>query len=141
MRASIQTLSGGVLAAGLLVASPASADPRGPNSFPVELDCDDGSSYSVVVGGRGTFGVAHDTASNTTLIPTMFGEFTGVVLQNGVVIEEFTDPPMYKGSSTKPRRTSVTCTYEFHDQFEDPELGLLEFHGAGSVTGFVTPAR
>lgn len=59
----------------------------------------------------------------------------------GNVIDEFTEFGETKGSSEKARRTSVSCTFEFHDTFEDPELGLLTFDGAGSVSGFSTPAR
>ena len=123
-------------------ASPVPADPGGKNSFPLTLVCDDGNTYSVVVSGNGEFTPAHDTASNRTFIPTSFGPFHGVVTDSsGTVIDEFTDPAVFKGKSNKPRRTSITCTFEVHEVFEDPELGELTFDGEGSVTGFRTPAR
>ena len=57
------------------------------------------------------------------------------------MIDEFTDPAVNKGRSTRPRATSLSCTYTILEQFEDPELGLLTFTGSGSVEGFLTPAR
>jgi hypothetical protein len=129
------------VAAALSFAGPASADPKGEV---IQLDCDNGTTYWVAVqeSGNGAWSPGHDTNSTGTLIPTTFGEFHGVVTDStGEVIDEFTDPPMIKGSATKPRSTSVHCTYEVTDQFEDPDLGLLTFHGTGSVDAFVTPVR
>ena len=122
------------------ITQPAQADPA--KGFPAELHCDNGQVYSVVVAGNGDYTPAHIQNSTSMVIPTMFGEFHGTVTDaQGNVLEEVTDPATYKGGSNKPRATNVVCTYEFHETFEDPELGLLTFHGTGSVGGFMTPAR
>jgi hypothetical protein len=121
----------------------AAADPvSAPNSFEVPIMCNDGTAYTVVVAGNGEFTAAHDLASNTTLIPTAFGPFHGVITdEDGNVLDEFTDPAVAKGNSTKTRTTSISCTFSIDDTFTDPELGVLTFHGEGSVIGFTTPAR
>jgi len=139
MKKTIAAAAGLGIAAALSIAAPSSADPQGEL---VPLECDDGASYLVAVTGNGLWTPGHDINSTSMLIPTSFGEFHGVLTDStGEVIDEFTDPPMVKGSASKQRRTSVHCTFEFHEQFEDPELGLLFFDGTGSVDGFVTPAR
>ena len=127
------------VAAALSIAAPAAADPKGET---IPLVCDNGVTYAVTVNGNGVFTPGHDADSKSLLVPTSFGEFHGVVTDStGTVLDEFTDPAVSKGSSTKPRGTSISCTYTIVEQFEDPELGLLTFTGSGSVEGFVTPAR
>jgi hypothetical protein len=128
-------------ASALVVASSASADPgRAPGSFEVSLVCDNGSTYELVLNGNGEFAVGHDTASNSIVVPTSFGPFHGVITDDaGNVVEEFTDPALTKGSSTKVRATSTSCTFEFAETFTDPELGVLHFQGEGSAVVFVTP--
>lgn len=130
-------------ASALAVGANASADPIGaPGSFQVPLVCDNGMSYQVVVNGNGAFVAAHDIASNAMLIPTAFGPFHGVVTDaEGNVLDDFTDPPLSKGNAAKDRRTSAVCTFEVNETFTDPVLGVLNFHGEGTVTVFVTPAR
>jgi hypothetical protein len=136
-RSGLVLLSTAALA--LTGAAPAGADPA--HGFPVPLDCDNGVTYAAVVSGNGEFTPAHDTASNTILVPTSFGEFSGTVTDSsGTVIDSFTDPAVSKGASNRARATSVTCTFSFTETFEDPELGLLTFNGSGSVSGFSTPA-
>jgi hypothetical protein len=121
-------------------ASAAWADPKGA---PVPVVCDNGKTYQVTVNGNGAFTPAHDLASTTILVPTAFGEFHGTVTDSsGNVIDEFTDPPMTKGSSdSQQRATTTACTYVVTDTFQDPDLGTLTFTGMGTVTGFVTPVR
>jgi len=137
-RSGFVLLSGTALA--LTGIAPGVADP--PNGFHVPLVCDDGASYDVVTNGNGAFTPAHDTASTRTFIPTAFGEFHGTVTDSsGTVIDKFTDPAIAKGSSDKARRTSIACTFSVTETFDDPDLGLITFHGEGSVTGFTTPAR
>jgi hypothetical protein len=125
------------------VATVAGADPGGaPGSFQVPLVCDNGATYQLILNGNGEFAVGHDSASNSTIIPTAFGPFHGVVTDAaGNVVEEFTDPAIAKGNSTKDRGTSTDCTFELDDTFTDPDLGVLHFHGEGSATVFVTPAN
>lgn len=127
----------------LSVAGIANADPVGsPTSFVVQLACDNGADYEVIVSGNGAFAVAHDLASNSILVPTGFGEFHGVLTDaEGNVVDEFTDPPVAKGNATRDRATSATCTFEVEETFTVPELGLVTLRGEGSVIGFVTPAR
>ncbi len=129
------------VAAALSIPGPASADPTGEV---IQLDCDNGTTYWVAVqeSGNGAWSPGHDVNSTSTLIPTAFGEFHGVITDStGQVLDEFTDPPTVKGSASKPRSTSVSCTFEVTEQFDDPDLGLLTFHGTGSVEAFVTPVR
>jgi hypothetical protein len=139
MKKSIAAAAGLGVAVALSIAAPAVADPKGET---IPLVCDNGVTYAVTVNGNGAFTPGHDADSKSVLIPTSFGEFHGVITDStGTVIDEFTDPAVNKGRSTKPRATSLSCTYTIVEQFEDPELGLLTFTGSGSVEGFLTPAR
>lgn len=137
LRASAVLVTGATLTlAGL---GPASADPQ---QEVVPLVCDDGMTYDVAVAGNGAFTPAHDTASTRMFVPTAFGEFHGVVTDSeGTVLVEFTEPPAMKGRSSKPRATSIECTFTFSGEEVDPEFGLIHFEGTGSVIGFTTPAR
>lgn len=121
----------------------ATADPvNAPESELVPLVCTDGTTYTVVVNGNGDFTPGHDADSTAMLIPTGFGPFHGVITdEDGNVVDEFTDPAVSKGSSTKPRGTATHCTFSFTETFTIPELGLVTFHGTGSVDGFVTPVH
>jgi hypothetical protein len=131
--------AGLAVAAALSISAPASADPKG---HAIEVVCDNGTTYWAVGEGRGQFAPVHDVDSNSVLIPTSFGEFHGVITDStGAVVEEFTDPPATKGSSTHPRGTSVSCTYFTVGHFEVPEIGRLDVAGTGTVEAFVTPAR
>jgi len=128
------------LATTLCLAAPASADPGGPQ-FPVT--CASGVTYLVTANGNGNWTPAHDSASNTILIPTSFGTFHGEVRDSaGTLIDSFDEPGAIKGMSGKKERvTTTTCTFTFTEHFTDPELGELTFTGSGGVTGFVTPLR
>ncbi len=140
MRARSALLVTGLAIAGSLGgAGAAAADPPGEV---VTVVCDNGSTYMVALNGNGDFTPAHDVASTTTLVPTAFGEFHGTVTDSdGNVIDEFVDPAMTKGSSSKQRATTTSCTFTITDSFEDPDLGMLTFTGTGSVTGFITPVH
>lgn len=129
----------GLLATGGLIlgfaAGPAVADPMKGEVIP--LDCDNGESYTVVVNGNGAFTPAHDTDSNSMLVPVEFGEFTGTVTDaQGNVVDSFTEPGLPKGQSAKGKKTLVTCEFEF----SGTEDGLT-FTGSGTVIGFITPAK
>jgi hypothetical protein len=127
------------VAAALSISTPASADPKGE---PIQVTCDDGATYWVTVNGNGAFTPGHDVDSTATLIPTSFGDVHFVITDStGAVVDEFTDPAADKGSSTKPRATSISCTFVIADTFDDPDLGTLTFTGTGSLEGFVPPAR
>ena len=139
MKKSIAAAAGLGLAAALSIAAPSSADPKGET---IPVTCDNGTTYWVAVNGNGAFTPGHDVNSTTMLIPTSFGEFHGVITDStGAVIDEFTDPAMTKGNSTKQRGTSLSCTFTIVEQFDDPDLGTLTFTGSGSVEGFLTPAH
>ena len=124
------------------LASPATADP-GDAADAILLVCDNGHSYSATVAGNGAFTPAHDLASNAILVPTAFGEIHGTVTSTtGTVLAEFTDPPTAKGSSSKPRATTTSCTFGLSQTGFDDEFGqVVTFTLSGSVTGFVTPVR
>ena len=124
------------------LAAPAWADPGNPSDA-ITLECDNGHVYSATVAGNGAFTPAHDLGSNAILVPTAFGEIHGTVTSTtGVVLAEFTDPPASKGSSSKPRATSTSCTFGFSQTGFDEEFGqVVTFSLSGSVTGFVTPVR
>jgi hypothetical protein len=127
------------VAAVLSISAPASADPKGE---PLQVSCDNGTTYWAVDQGHGQFAPVHDVATNSMLIPTSFGEFHGVITDStGAVVEEFTDPPVAKGSATKPRATSVSCTYFTSGHFDVPGLGRLDVTGSGTVEAFVAPVR
>lgn len=126
------------LATTLCLAAPASADPGGA-LFPVT--CDNGVTYQVTANGSGAWTPAHDSASNTILIPTSFLSFHGELRDSaGNLLESFDDPPMDKGmSGKKVRSTTLMCTFEIVDHFTDPVFGELTFIGSGEVIGFHTP--
>jgi hypothetical protein len=133
-------VTGVAIATSLLGASAASADPKG-ETFPVV--CENGVIYEVTINGNGEFTPAHDSASNSILVPTAFGELFGTITDaGGNVIDEFVDPAASKGSSdSRTRATTTACTFTITDSFDDPDLGPLTFTGVGSVTGFITPVR
>ena len=140
-------LSAGALvtALGIALAVPnvAQADPMPPGSDTFELTCGS-ETYEVAVSGQGLFTPAHDVNSNTVFVPTAFGDTHVVVsvADSGEVLDEFTDPAMWKGKATKERRTSTSCTYTIVFGFHDEELDEhLLFTATGSVEGFYTPAR
>jgi hypothetical protein len=126
------------LATALCLAAPASADPKG-DLFPVV--CENGVTYMVTANGNGAWTPAHDSTSNSILIPTSFTAFHGVVTDStGTVLDTVDDPPSAKGMSGKhSRSTTTSCTFEIVEHFTDPELGELTFTGTGGVTGFITP--
>ena len=127
----------------LVVPGLAHADPLTPASDTFDLVCG-GDTFEVVVSGNGLFTPAHDVDSNTVFVPTSFGDtdVTVRIADTGEVIDEFTDPAMWKGKATKERRTSTSCTYTIVFEFHDEELEEhLLITASGSVEGFYTPAR
>jgi hypothetical protein len=139
LKRSIVAAAGLGAAAALSISAPASADPK---TEPIEIRCDNGTTYWAVDKGHGQFAPVHDVGSNSMLVPTSFGEFHGVITDStGAVVEEFTDPPAAKGSSTRPRATSVSCTFFTSGHFDVPDLGRLDVSGTGTVEAFVTPVR
>lgn len=138
-------MGGGLTAAAalaLLVPSAAQADPA-RNGDTISLTCG-GQTFQVVLAGNGDWLPAHDINSNRIFIPTTFGESTGTVtvVSTGEVLDQFSDPPIWKGQATKERGTSVNCTYGSSFEFYDEELQEdLHITFTGSVGGFYTPAR
>ena len=138
--AAVAVATGALAALGL--AAPVTADP-GEASDAIVLVCDNGHTYNATVAGNGAFTPAHDLDSGSILVPTAFGAIHGSVTSTtGTVLAEFTDPPTSKGSSSKPRATSTSCTFGFSQTGFDEEFGqVVTFSLSGSVTGFVTPVR
>jgi hypothetical protein len=139
LKRSIVVAAGLGVAAALSISTPASADPK---NEPFEIVCDNGTTYWATDNGYGQFAPVHDVDSNSMLIPTSFGDFHGVITDStGAVVEEFTDPPVAKGSSTKPRATSVSCTYVVSGEFDIPGIGPVTVTGTGTVEALLTPVR
>ena len=136
---SLLAVVGLAFAALIAGAGAASADPTKAQTL--ALVCDNGHSYTVVVNSSGAWSPAHDVNGTSTLIPLSFGEISGTVTDaDGNVVDEFSDPPMVKGSAGKHNRaTTASCTFTSDDTFMDPDLGPLHVHVDGSVVGFVTP--
>ena len=111
----------------------AAADPKGEV---LTVACDNGVSYQIAVAGNGQFTPGHDVASNTNLAPTAFGEITVTVTDPEGNVTTETIPPVSKGTSSRSRATTVSCT--FHEEFSDDGFAVVV---DGSVTGFVTPVR
>ena len=127
------------VAVSVCLAAPASADPKGE---PIPVTCENGVTYMVTVNGNGAWTPAHDANSTSILIPTSFSGFHGEVTDStGTVIDSFDEPASARGSSSKARATTTSCTFEIVEHFTDPELGELTFTGSGGVTGFITPVR
>ena len=137
-----RALGGAVVVAGVLGSGmgAAGADPKGGVT---ELTCG-GTSYEVVVAGNGNWTPAHDTDSNTILVPTWFGDFHGTVLDaEGNVVDEFVEEAdLPKGQSAKNKGDIVECTFTFTEVSDgsDPEFPEgFTFIGEGEVRGFATP--
>lgn len=111
----------------------AAADPKGEL---ITVACDNGVTYEIAVAGNGQFTPGHDVASTSMLVPTAFGEITITATDPEGNVTTETIPPVSKGSSSKSRATTVSCT--FHE--EGSEDGFT-FVVDGSVTGFITPVR
>lgn len=132
--------------ASALATGTAAADPPADETETIELECDNGETYTVVVApGNGSFTPAFDTDSTATLIPVAFGEFSGEVRDaDGNVIEEFDEPGESKGQSAKGLKNPVTCSFTFTEVSDgsDPEFPEgFSFTGSGTVVVRITPGR
>jgi hypothetical protein len=76
LKKSIVAAAGLGVAAALSISAPASADPK---AEPLQIICDNGTTYWAVDKGHGLFAPVHDVDSNSMLIPTSFGDFHGVI--------------------------------------------------------------
>ena len=112
----------------------AHADPV-KNGFTVAVTCGT-DTFTAVVAGNGEFTPAHDLGSTSVLIPVSFGETTFTVIENGVVVDQETEPGVSKGSAAANPNATTTCSYT-GSQTE----GTTTFTISGTVTGFITPAR
>lgn len=145
MKKLLSTAAVAALSAGLF-AAPVGADPvNSPNSDIVELECDNGQTYEVVVSGGGEFTPGHVVGSNAMLIPVAFGPITFTAVPSGDTA--IVEPPSTKGQSGK-NRDLTTCSFQFGfpvgpeeiEEFGLPE-GTTSVQGEGTVTVFITPAR
>jgi hypothetical protein len=120
-----------------------------PERETVELDCNSGETFEVVVNGNGDFSPGRVVGSTRVLIPIEFGDFTfTAVLPDGTVISE-SEPGALKGGGNVAGHHSPTVTCTFQDSFTlvepDPEFGglpagtIVTF--GGTVTGFLTGHR
>ena len=112
----------------------AQADPQRGDHF--GLTCG-GTTYQVVVNGRGEWTPAHDTGSNLVFIPHAFTGFHGEIRDaSGALVDSFDEPGSTQGKGKQ--RNDVSCTYSFHDVSDgsDPEFPAgYTFDGTGGVTG------
>ena len=125
---------------GLSAWAPAQADPsHARGSLPLEVSCDNGQTYDVVTNGNGHWTPAHDLNSTSVLIPVAFGEQTFSIYDpDGNLIDQETAPPSAKaGASAHNKHATVNCSFEGSSTAPDGSTFMI----AGTVTGFVTPAR
>jgi hypothetical protein len=115
-----------------IAATPAGADPKGGDTFP--LVCDNGNSYTVTTNGNGDFTPAHNVNGTETFVPLAFGAFTGTFTDNEGHVFPIDEPATTKGQSNRNGKGDVTCTFTFSGTDEDGT-----FEASGSVTGFITP--
>ncbi|MCA1706349.1 MAG: hypothetical protein LC808_25040 [Actinobacteria bacterium] len=145
-----------VAAGGLLVAPAAWADPaNSKNVLTLELSCEDGNTYDVVVAGghnadHEIFSPAHDLDSATNFVPVAFEDFAGTIYDDeGTELFSFVDDSRVdRGNGQIPKgRTPLDCTFSFTDTFvatpEDAQDGLTPgdtytFVAEGGVSGFTT---
>lgn len=123
----------------VLSAAPAVAAPQ---QEVIRLVCG-GTTYSVVVSGRGEFTPARDLASTRVFVPHSFGPFTGVVRDpSGAIVEQFTEPGSTQGSGKQPHDLTCTYTVSFTSTGgpDEPPAGTT-FTGTGTVTGQVSGRR
>ncbi|HWC22231.1 MAG TPA: hypothetical protein VG502_08045 [Flexivirga sp.] len=120
-----------------LVATAAHADPaNAPNSFPITLMCDDGSSYQVVSNGNGNWTPAHDLNGQTVLIPLAFGMQTFTVYDaSGNIIDQESVPPSTKTAVNANKQATKSCTFSGSQTAPDG----TRFEINGSVIAFATP--
>jgi hypothetical protein len=120
-------------------AGAATADPtNAKDTFPIQLACDNGHSYTVVANGSGQFTPAHDLDSTAIVVPVAFGEVTATVTDpNGNVVDSETDPPVSKGSSAQNPNATTNCS--FFASATDPDG--FTFTLSGTATVLITPSR
>lgn len=143
IRQCIRMGFGIVLATGLVVAGGTAAVAAPTKGFPVTITCG-GTAYQTVVNGNGDFAPAHDTNSNSILVPVAFENFTGTIRDDaGNVVDTFTEAFVErKGQSAKNKTDVVDCVYTFTEVSDgsDPEFPAgWTFTGEGGVSVTVTP--
>jgi hypothetical protein len=133
-------------AATLLAVPAAHADPK--KAQPLTLACDNGSTYDVVVPGRGEWTPSLVLDSSQVLKPVAFGPSTATVLnQDGsLALGPVTFDGYAQGAGRLAARATdmVTCTYHVDlpasaDPDHVPPGGVEVIDG--SVTGLLTPGR
>jgi hypothetical protein len=140
MHTTLRVLTGAAAAAvlGLSTWAPAHADPvRAKSAFPIQIWCDNGSSYVAVANGNGAWTPAHDLGSTSILVPVWFGEQTlTVTAPDGTILDQETVPPTAKpGASMHNPNATTSC--EFAGSVTAPDG--TTFSIMGSVVGFATP--
>lgn len=134
------SLALGTLAAGAVVGGISAAPSNAPNAEFIDLVCDNGQTYPIVVNGNGEWTPGH-APNGVMLIPTAFPSFTGVFTDAEGNEFPIDDPPVVKGSGKAGmNQPQVACTFEI--SFSDPTTGE-SLQAVGTVEGFVVgkPAR
>lgn len=118
-------------AAGVAAADPSNA----PKSAPITIRCGS-ATYHAVVNGNGTWSPAHDSNSNSILIPVAFGAETEVFTDPSGTSTTTVSPGTAKGSSAPNGGTPLNCSYHIALSFPGGSVVI-----DGTVTGFATPAN
>lgn len=138
------------VAAALVATGTAPALAAQPEREIIELTCDNGETFEVVVNGNGDFTPGRLVGSTRVLIPIAFGDFTfEAVLPSGEVISGSEPGTDAKGGGNVARRNprpQVTCTFQDSFTLTEPDdefglpVGTVVTFG-GEVTGFLTGRR
>lgn len=126
MRTTIATAAATLLLLG--GAGAATAAP--PNAEYLDLDCDNGQSYTIWTSGNGPFTPGHLVGEPGVLLPLAFlGGGAVAVTPEGDIVEIEFGAADYKGNGAVAGhnpRPQTTCAYEttFTLPSEDPETGL-----------------
>jgi hypothetical protein len=131
MRRHLLALVAACAASGVVLASPAGADPiHAKKATQIHAMCG-ARTVNVVVNGNGIFSPAHVLGSTSVFIPTAFDlTFTFTPTGGSPMTDHNT------ASKAAPLHNTTTCTIPLQTLFSGPE-GTATIQG--TVTGFFTP--
>lgn len=140
IRSTLVTLLTGALALGGATAATA----HGGEKDTFMLECDNGQSYEVAVGGMGAFTPGLIVGSTEVIVPISFGTFRFTAVLDGETLMSGEEPGEAKGGGNVEARNpqpTITCTFAETFVLEQEEDGLpagtvVTF--SGSVTGLLT---
>lgn len=125
-------LIGAAVAAFAVVGTAAAAPTNAKNAETLDLECDNGETYEIVLNGNGEWTPGH-LLDGGVLIPVSF-DFVGTFTDadgNEFPVDESSTKGNGKAGQNKEL---LTCTFGIF--FEDPETGET-FDAVGTVQGFV----